>query len=40
MSEIIDTVQPGNDVSPELEGMDQRAGPEISEDMPIWCLAT
>ena len=31
MSEIIDTVQPGNDVSPELEGMDQRAGPDTSE---------
>lgn len=33
MSEIIDTVQTGTDVSPELEGMDQRAGPDTSEDI-------
>ena len=33
MSEIIDTVQPGTDVDPELEGMDQRAGPDTSESV-------
>lgn len=32
MSEINDTVQPGNEMNPELEAMDQRAGPETSAD--------
>lgn len=30
MSDINDTVQPGTEVNPELEAMDQRAGPETS----------
>lgn len=32
MSEINDTVQPGNEMNPELEAMDQRTGPETSAD--------
>lgn len=32
MSEINDTVQPGNEMNPELEAMDQRAGPDTSTD--------
>ena len=33
MSDINDTIQPGTEVNPELEAMDQRAGPNSSPDL-------